>query len=424
MGFFSFIGSCVSKAASFVGGAVKGAVKVATKVAGFAGKVLTTVASVGEKVIKGVKADWPVVKPWVAKLSVALNAIPVVGPFLSKAATVLLALDKSPILKKIGEIAERVLPKARALGEALTKWADIQKARQEQEDLEEAEAEMETDEQKGALRLTEFINKFVIVNSTITKLIEEDCVTDLESYLRIRADARILEKMKDKLNCIQSIDDVTADDLFILEFTDRITNQEEVTEVEADRFAALVEKMLGKSMMAVVFDEMVKQWSADLEMDRAKMADAFNDLNRATVTLNRCERLERNGDATAEDVAEIQKLRELKPKLEAAHEGFKQAIGHRQDYIEAAEGMLRVYEGDESLAEIVNDDIDIIKDNVEDVGMVIIECMNRGKQWEELTEDERGLIMDFSNIFRKAAKLRAKEVTDSVIKKVDVVIAG
>ena len=123
-------------------------------------------------------------------------------------------------------------------------------------------------------------------------------------------------------------------------------------------------------------------------------------------------------------MAEIQKLRELKPKLEAAHEGFKQAIGHRQDYIEAAEGMLRVYEGDESLAEIVNDDIDIIKDNVEDVGMVIIECMNHGKQWEELTEDERGLIMDFSNIFRKAAKLRAKEVTDSVIKKVDVVIAG
>lgn len=424
MGFFSFIGSCVSKAASFVGGAVKGAVKVATKVAGFAGKVLTTVASVGEKVIKGVKAVWPVVKPWVAKLSVALNAIPVVGPYLSKAAKVLLALDKSPILKKIGEIAERVLPKARALGEALTKWADIQKARQEQEEMEEAEAEMENDEQRSALRLTEFINKFIIVNSTITKLIEEDTVSDLESYLRIRADARILEKMKDKLNGIQSMDDVTADDLFILEFTDRITNQKDVSEAEADRFAALVEKMFGKPMMALVFDEMVKQWSADLEMDRAKKADAFDELNKARTILNRCERLEKLGEASAEDLAEMKQLRDKIPGLEDTHNKYVKAIGHRQDYIEAAEGMLRVYEGDESLAEIVDDDVDVIKDNVDEVGMVIIDCMNRGKQWEELAEEEKGLIMDFSNIFRKAAKIRAKEVVDTIVKKVDVVIAG
>lgn len=422
MGIFSFIGGYVSRAASFVGSAVgavaRGAYHVATKVAGVAGKVLSTVASVGEKVIKGVKMVWSVVKPWVAKFSGLLNVIPGVGPYLAKAAQVLLALDKSPILRKIGEIAERVLPKAKILGETLTKWADIQKARQEQENLEEAEAEMENDEQRSALRLTEFINKFIIVNSTIAKLIEEDRVTDLESYLRIRADARILEKMKDKLNGIKSMEEVSADDLFILEFTDRITNEKEVTEAEADRFAALVEKLFGKSVMTVVFDEMVKQWSADLQMDRAKKADAFNEFNKARTTLNRCERLEKAGDATVEDLAEMKQLREKIPGLEAAHESLTKAIGHRQDYIEAAEGMLRVYEGDESLAQIVGNDVDIIegiKDNVEEVGMVIIECMNRGKQWEELTEDEKGLIVDFSNIFRKSAKMRAQEVVDVVI---------
>ena len=227
MSWLSWLGSCFSSAVSYVGSAVSSAVsavgRVASKVAGFAGKVLSTVAFVGEKVIKTVKAVWPVVKPWVAKFSVLLNGIPYVGPYLAKAAQVLLTLDKSPILKKIGEIAERVLPKAKALGEALTKWADIQKARQEQDELEEAEAEMENDEQRRALRLTEFINKFIIVNSTITKLIEEDRVTDLESYLRIRADARTLEKMKDKLNNIKSINEVSADDLFILDFTDKIT---------------------------------------------------------------------------------------------------------------------------------------------------------------------------------------------------------
>lgn len=410
MWLFSFCDSVISglsSAASAVG-------RVVTKVASVAGKVLSTVASVGEKVIKTVKAVWPVVKPWVAKFSVLLNGIPYVGPYLAKAAQVLLALDKSPILKKIGEIAEKVLPKAKVLGQALSKWADIRKAREEQEDLEEAEAEMENDEQRSALRLTEFINKFVIVNSTIAKLIETDKVADLESYLRIRADARILERMKDKLNNIKSIEDVSADDLFVLNFTDKITTEKEVTDEEADRFSNLVEKMFGKPIIAIVFDEMIKQWEADLQMDRARKEDAFDVFNKAQTTYNRCVRLEKAGDATEEDLTEMRQLKEKLPKLEVIHSDLQKAIGHRQDYIEAAEGMLRVYEGDDSLAEIVGDAIDVIKDNVEEVGMVIIDCMNRGKQWEELSEDEKALIMDFSNIFRKAAKMRAKEVVEVI----------
>ncbi len=414
MGLFSFLGSCASSAVSFVGGVVKGAAKVVTKVVGFAGKVLTTVATVGEKVIKTVKAVWPVVKPWIKKISVALNEIPGIGPYLSKAAEILLALDKSPILRKIGQIAERVLPKMKALGEKMTKWADIQKARQEQEEMEEAEAEMENNEQRSALRLTEFINKFIIVNSTIAKLIDEDSVTDLESYLRIRADARILEKMKDKLNGIQSMDDVSADDLFILNFTDKITCDKEVTEAEADKFSDLVEKIFGKSVMAVVFDEMVKQWAADLEMDRARERDASDELNKAIVKHDRIERYAKAGFASENDIAELKQLKEQILFLEAERQKLTAAIGHRQDYIEAAEGMLRVYEGDRYISEIVGDAIDVIKNNVEEVGMIIIDCMNRGVQWEDLNNDEKQLISSFSNIFRNAAAKRAKEVVDAV----------
>lgn len=410
----SWLGSFISGAVSFVCSAASAVGRVVTKVADFAGKVLSTVATVGEKVIKTVKAVWPVVKPWVAKFSVLLNGIPYVGPYLAKAAQVLLALDKSPILKKIGEIAERVLPKAKALGQALTKWSDIRKAREEQEDLEAAEEEMQNDEQRSALRLTEFINKFIIVNSTITKMIEEDYVTDLESYLRIRADARILEKMKDKLHNIKSIDEVSADDMFILDFTDKITNEIDASEEEADRFSDLVEKLFGKSVMAIIFDEMIKQWAGDLDVDRANKEKAFDALNKAETTINRCERLEKAGDATTEDLAEMKLLKQKLPGLEKKYSDLIKAIGHRQDYIEAAEGMLRVYEGDESLSKVVGEDIDVIKDNVEDVGQLVIDCMNRGKQWEELDEEEKGLIMDFSNIFRKSAQMRAKEVVEVV----------
>lgn len=63
MGFFSWLGGCVSSAASFVSSAIStvasGVGRVVTKVVGVAGKVLSTVASVGGKVIKAVKAVWP-----------------------------------------------------------------------------------------------------------------------------------------------------------------------------------------------------------------------------------------------------------------------------------------------------------------------------------------------------------------------------
>ena len=154
---------------------------------------------------------------------------------------------------------------------------------------------------------------------------------------------------------IKSIDEVSADDLFVLDFTDKITTEKEVTDTEADRFSNLVEKMFGKPIIAVVFDEMIKQWEADLQMDRAKKEDAFDAFNEAQTTYDRCVRLEKAGDATEEDLAEMRKLKEKLPKLEAAHSDLQKAIGHRQDYIEAAEGMLRVYEGDESLAEVVGD---------------------------------------------------------------------
>ncbi|PBC73514.1 hypothetical protein [Fibrobacter intestinalis] len=419
MGFFSFVGSCISHAASFVGSAVSAVGrtvgKVVTGVARFAGKVLTTVASVGEKVIKTVKTVWPVVKPWVAKFANALIAVPVVGPYLAVAAKTLLALENSPILKKIASVAERVLPKMKKIGIALTKWSDIQKAKEDQEILEEGEAEMRSNEEKCSLRMAQIINKFIIVNSTIQKMIEEDKAVDLDSYLRIRADARILEKIKDRLTNIKSLDEVSADDLFVLNFSDKVINEEDVSAEDADRFAELVEKMFGKSVMAIVFDEMIKQWAADLEVDREKEKKMFAEWNSSNVIFKRFSRLEADNLLSDEEMVEFKGLKDKLPRMKENLDEVQKSIGHRQFYIEAAEGMLCVYEGDKAIAEVVGEDeIDIIKENVEDVGQLIIECMNRGKEWESLTEDEQGLIMDFSNIFRKSAQNRAKEVVEVI----------
>lgn len=44
--------------------------------------------------------------------------------------------------------------------------------------------------------------------------------------------------------------------------------------------------------------------------------------------------------------------------------------------------------------------------------MIIIECAQHGRQWEELTEDEQALIIDFANIYEEASRARAAKLVE------------
>lgn len=44
--------------------------------------------------------------------------------------------------------------------------------------------------------------------------------------------------------------------------------------------------------------------------------------------------------------------------------------------------------------------------------MIIIDCAQHGKRWEELTEDEQSLIIDFANIFEEASRERASRLVE------------
>jgi hypothetical protein len=118
------------------------------------------------------------------------------------------------------------------------------------------------------------------------------------------------------------------------------------------------------------------------------------------------------------------RYKELVEKLNALtneRELLKKSINHRQCYIEAAEGMLLVYEGDDALRSALEGQIDLnrlveaIKNQIENVANAILLCMEGGKNWEDLSADERILIQDFSNIFRIAAAKRAEEIVDVVV---------
>jgi len=409
--FFGAIGSFVSGAAGAVGRVITGAAKVA-------GKVLSTVARVGETVIKTVKTVWPVVKPWVQKACVFLNAIPYVGPVLSKVAGTLLALDQSPLLKKVASLAEKWLPIAGRVGDKLTNWAEIREAEEAQRQFEAAEAEMKTASEKQDLLLARILMRYKTLSSKVALKVEENDITNMESFLQLRSAQRILQRLEStKLSKKDlKIGDFNKEDLFLMTFMEDLIDGKPVSPKDAFHFTDLVEKEFGKTIYAIVFDEMIKQWAADLEVDRKKKESLTTQLNAAKNKIkNYQKQIDYGIEVSEAELNEKAKLEQNIKVLEPELQQVEKAIGHRQDYIEAAEGMLCVYEGDEYVAKVVGaDNVETIKNNVDDLAELVLMCMEKGREWETLEEGEKSLINDFAIIFRNSAKARAADVLDGL----------
>ena len=394
----------------------------AIKAVKYAGKALSKFATVGEKVIKKVKDTWPKIKPWLEKYSTKLSVIPYVGPYLAAAATGLLALDKSPILRTVGSLAEKWLPIVGRIGEKLKDWAEIKEAEAARQKVEEAELEKISNRQREELLVYKILLHHKILVSKVAEKIKENDVSDMESYLQLRAAGRILEQMQKRWSAHElRATDFTSDDAFVLAFTDKLLIGQEVSDAEADKFGEIVESMFGRPIFAIVFDEMVKQWSADLVLDRKRVEEIMKQRSHLE---DEKKDLEFIRDFEQLDATRESRYNRIQEELKVVTENekdLKASINHRQYYIEAAEGMLLVYEGDDALKSALegrgdlSNLIEAIKERTETAANVILQCMEGEKEWESLTEEEKNYILDFSNVFRTAAENRAKPIVEVVV---------
>ena len=82
-----------------------------------------------------------------------------------------------------------------------------------------------------------------------------------------------------------------------------------------------------------------------------------------------------------------------------------------RNYVFAAEGFLQMLEKE---PEDFIDKEYLFEDSAT-AGMIIIECAQFGKKWEELNKEEQMLIIDFANIFEKASRSRVKELVEVAV---------
>lgn len=425
MGWFSRACSAVSRvvssAASAVGRAASKAWDTAKSVAS---KTIDFMADKAESFVGKVKEVWATVKPHIVKIAPivanALKAIPhpwaqTAAVAIEKGLQALLALENSPVLKKAEQAILWAAKAARHFREKFLTPDEAKEAEQRQEDLQEAMDAMKTEEQRQSIRFAVVINDYVLVQTRIQALLDQDDIKDFEHYLRLRATQKLLKAAERTLNTAQNLTEISADDSFLLRIgADLLAENPNLSDADAERLDKIIKRRFsGKSLLPFVFEEMICAWETKYQNMEAK----WEKLNKETAGFKReLKKLEVKLKIEPLTAEEEDKLTELKNEVNIANHNLKcQAEENRamQSYVHAAEGFLQVLEQSEEEFGVAGKDY--IIDDVATVGRLLMDCVQNGKQWQELTADEQMLITDYANIFAEDSKKRHQDLIEAEV---------
>ncbi|TCB72930.1 hypothetical protein [Acinetobacter sp. ANC 4177] len=425
MGFWSSVGSAISSAARSVGSAVSSAAsKVWNTAKNAARKAVDWMADEAENFVGKVKDVWKTAKPWVEKIApyiskgIALLPFPWAGAVskaVEKGIQALLALENSPILKKVEQAIIWASNAAKHFRDMYMTPKDVKEAEQRQQDLQEAMDAMKTEEQRQSIRFAAVINDYVLVQTHIQEILEKDTIKDFSHYLRLRATQKLLRAAEKTLNTARTLDEITADDSFLLRVgADLLAENPNLSDTDAEKLDSIIKRRFnGKSLIPFVFEELICAWETKLQNMEAK----WGQMNKEAATLKRqIKELEVKMQIESLTSIEEAKLVDLKNDAKnMAYQLNQQADENRamQSYVHAAEGFLQVLE--KTAEQFEEEGRDYIVDDVATVGRLLVECAQHGKQWNELTEEEQSLITDYANIFAEDSKKRTQELVEAEV---------
>lgn len=421
MGFWSSVGSAISSAARSVSSAVDTVWDTAKNAAR---KAVDWMADEAENFVGKVKDVWKMAKPWVEKIApyisngIALLPFPWAGAVakaVEKGIQALLALENSPILKKLEQAIIWASNAAKHFREMYLTPKDVKEAEQRQKDLQEAMDAMKTEEQRQSIRFAAVINDYVLVQTHIQEILEKDKIQDFSHYLRLRATQKLLRAAEKTLNTARNLDEITADDSFLLRIgADLLAENANLTNADAEKLDSIIKRRFsGKSLIPFVFEELICAWETKYQNMEAK----WNQMNKEVASLKRkIKQLEvkmQIESLTSDEEVELVNLKN--DAKNTAYQLTQQAEENRamQSFVHAAEGFLQVLE--KTAEQFEEEGRDYIVDDIAAVGRLLIECAQNGKQWSELTEEEQSLITDYANIFAEDSKKRTQELVEAEV---------
>ncbi|KRW74745.1 hypothetical protein AO735_03565 [Pseudomonas sp. TTU2014-096BSC] len=388
-----------------------------------AGKALNFMAEKAESFIGAVKEVWAKAKPFIesvirpairvaAKWTAAnLPTFPWVSGALTafdKALGALVAWDQTDMAKKLDDAITWAISKASDLRNVWLNDEEMAEAEQHGAVLREARGKVRGEAAQG-IDLAQLITSYAQLASRIKDVLENTNISDFQHYLRLRAAQKLLIDTELRLTEAQDINAIDHDDLFLTETAAELLKaQPRISVQQTQRLDEIILQRFGKKLIPFVFEELIIAWGINLD-SLEKEWKALNDtLSEKKVEHRRLATSQRLAELNAEESARLAKLDTELPKLNAQVQHKRKKTNEMRNYVFAAEGFLQMLEKEPE--EFAGREY-MIEDSAT-VGMLIIDCAQHGKQWEELTEDEQSLIIDFANIFEEASRARAARLVE------------
>ncbi|HFU1239141.1 MULTISPECIES: hypothetical protein [Citrobacter] len=411
--FCSSVASAVTSTASRVWNGIKET----------AAKTVSWMAEKAETFVGSVKSVWEKVKPFISNVirPIVQNAaklaekmlpqFPWVGgalKALDKALGLLVEWDKSDLAKRIGKAIEWSINKAKQLKDLFLTPEEMDEASEHEQALREARNQMRG-EAASAVDLASLITLYAQLSTRIKDVLDNIQINDFEHYLRLRASQKLLKDAEQRLTRAQDIDTITDDDLFLIETGNELLKPNpQLSDDATQRLDRVVMARFGKKLIPFVFEEMIMAWGYNLQ-DMENEWKSLNDgLSKEQVLLRRLQIGQRLGDLQEDEVPMLNELEARLPVQQAEMEAKRKRTNEMRNYVFAAEGFLQMLEKEpEEFA-----DQEYLMEDSSTVGMIIIECAQFGKRWEELNTEQQSLIIDFANIFEKASRARASKLVE------------
>ncbi|MVW64217.1 hypothetical protein GPY61_30245 [Massilia sp. NEAU-DD11] len=432
MGFFSSAWNSIKSAATAVGRAATAAWGAAKEVAG---KAIEWMAEKAEHFVNDVKKAWAAVKPYVTVIRTTLQTAAAMVPVpwvraallaLDKALGALTAFENSPIAKKIDAAIQWAIKMAKRLQESKkgkTETAgeqaatdeltdeELNLAKQHQETFRFAERESFTSTARYQLELAAALNDFQIAQTELAKTIDA-APADFEHYLRLRATQKLLDMADKKFRSAATIDDLSADDLFLVRIaSDLIKPSPELSQEAAARLDRVLSERYGKKLAPFVFEEMIASWAKRAEV----MENQWTANNRSYVKDNMLlKRLtlaqEIQGELAPEEAAQLEQLRKEVPAKKQELDALAEHQHDLERYVGAAEGFLQLLE--KTPEQLEEEERDYLLDDGPRVGQILIDCAQHDTPFAALDDEARALVIDFANAFSTDSKNRMKDILE------------
>lgn len=417
----------LSKLTSYIGSAydsVVGTVKT------YAARTINFMADRAENFVGEIKEVWQRVKPYVQKVpdylrtaaGAAAMVHPVAGKALMAVATgvdALLALENSPVLKKIEKAISTVAQKARELQQQIRDgkiaWLspeEYEEALKTRNTIREAEKEGEglSPSDRMKMELAAAINDFGIVKTDLKNAIEVG-PSDFEHYLRLRATQKLLGLAEAKL-MTNGVEGLSSDDWFLIRIaSDLIKADPELKSSAAERLNDILRRTHGKNLQSFVYEELIAAWKNQARALDIELNEARTRLAKSMIDLKRLQLAKRvQNELDPKDAAELAALEIQVPAQEKSWEAATTRKRDIERYADAAEGFLQLLE--KSADQLEQEDRGYVIEEGENVGRIIVEAAEKNTPFSSLSADDRSLITDFANIFHKEAKQRMESVLE------------